>query len=371
MLSDVPAFSATLARAPENAAAIVYVDMPRVLQALGQMPGFSIPTPDGTDLLEPAELLGNSDFQISTLDGFLWFEPSGARMQFRAHYADPQPQLAALARTDDETLEHIPAASALTLTTRGFDVIMPDILAAYDAIPTLREPLDQARREIRDAIGFDLEADILPLFDGDASLFLFPTDRGFFSMVAFTPLGMGITIETSDRPKLEAIIARLEDLWNEEARTQANDMKALGLTVTAVEGFEVTSWNATSPLNSSMSILGHTWVSDDTLLIATGADLMAELLPVPYQSLTDSYTYQSAIEPFPQPNISLSHINVGSILSSLSPYLLTSTWGSPNNMFDFSRMLQSVRSVTESTTATENYLQDDIHIQLAPRRSEP
>ncbi|NJN60598.1 MAG: DUF3352 domain-containing protein [Coleofasciculaceae cyanobacterium RL_1_1] len=369
-LSDVPAFQAAIAREPETAAAIVYADMPRLLDALGTFPLFSIPQTDGTTLTA-AEIWDTLDIGISTVDGFLWFEPSGAWMQFRANYTDPQPKLAALARTDDETLQHIPAASAIALTTRGFDVILPEILAAYDQIPELQAPLNQARDEIRSVTGFDLDADIVPLFDGDLSFFVFPSDRSFFFLAnGFLPLGAGITIETSDRPKLEALIAQVETQWLDQIRAQTSDMKTIGVTSLEVEGLDVTSWNLPSVFYETLSLLGYTWVSDDTLLISTGADLMAELLPTPYQSLLDSYTYQSAIEPFPQPNISLFHLNVGSILALLNDYFPVSNWGSPSDTFDLPRFVQSFRSISESTTATENYAQDDVHIQLAPRRSE-
>jgi hypothetical protein len=116
--------------------------------------------------------------------------------------------------------------------------------------------------------------------------------------------------------------------------------------------------------------MGYTWVSDDTLLVTTGAGLMADLLPTPYQSLLDSYTYQSAIEPFPQPNISLFHMNIGSILSLLNAYIPASMLASSDETIDFARFVQAFRSISSSTTATENYAQDDIHIQLAPRRAE-
>lgn len=369
-LSDVLAFQAAIAREPETAAAIVYADMPRLLDALGTFPLFSIPQTDGT-ITTAAEIWDTLDLGISTVDGFLWFDPSGARMQFRANYTEPQPQLAALARTDDETLEHIPAASAIALTTRGFDVILPDILAAYDQIPELQAPLNQARDEIRNATGFDLDAEIVPLFDGDLSFFIFPSDRSFLiGAGGFIPLGAGITIETSDRPKLEALIAQIETQWLDQIRTQTSDMKTIGVSSIEVEGFDVTSWNLPSPFYEALSLMGYTWVSDDTLLITSGADLMAELLPIPYQSLGDSYTYRSAIEPFPQPNISLFHLNVGSILALLNDYFPVSNWGSPSDTFDLPRFVQSFRSISESTTATETYAQDDVHIQLAPRRLE-
>jgi hypothetical protein len=369
-LSDVLAFQAMIAREPENAAAIVYADMPRLLDALGTLPLFSIPQADGTTLTA-AEIWDTLDIGISTVDGFLWFDPSGARMQFRANYTEPQPQLAALARMDDETLQHIPAASAITLTTRGFDVILPEILAAYDQIPELQAPLNQARDEIRNATGFDLDAEIVPLFDGDLSFFVFPSDRSLFVRSGgFIPLGVGMTIETSDRPTMDALIAQVEAQWVEQIRAQASDTKTVGVSSIEVEGFDVTSWNIPSPFYEALSIMGYTWVSDDTLLITSGADLMAELLPTPYQSLEDSYTYRSAIKPFPQPNISLSHVNVGSILALLNDYFPVSNWGSPSDTFDLPRFVQGFRSISESTTATENYAQDDVHIQLAPRRLE-
>jgi hypothetical protein len=214
----------------------------------------------------------------------------------------------------------------------------------------------------------DFDTDIVPLLDGDLSLFIFPVDRGLTSSIAFAPLGLGMTIETSDRPKMEALLTQLENLWREIAPSPT--IKPSGLTLTEVEGFEVVSWNVPSLLNDVMSLMSHTWVSDDTLLITAGVDLMADLLPTPYQSLLDSYTYQSAIEPFPQPNISLFHVNVGSILSLLKAYIPVSVVSPSGDQWDVARIVRSFRSISESTTATEDYAQDDIHIQLAPRRSE-
>lgn len=367
-LSDVPAFQDAIAREPEAAAAIVYADIPRFFQALGSLPLFSMPMPDGTTL-NPAETWEAVDAKLSTLDGFLWFDPSGARMQFRSHYIEPQPQIAALVRADDETLQHIPAASAMTLTARGLDVILPEILAVYDATPSLQEPLNRGREAIRNAVGLDLDTDIVPLLDGDMSLFIFPVDPSVTSSLTFAPLGIGMTIETSDRPKLETLLTQLESFWSGQIQTQGHAMKTPELTAIEVEGFDVVSWNMPSPLNEAMSLVGHTWVADDTLLITSGADLMANLLPTPYQSLMDSYTYQSAIAPFPQPNIGLLHINVGSILSLLNDYIPISAISPSGDRVDIARIVRSFRSISESTTATEHYAQDDIHIQLAPRRS--
>jgi len=371
-LNQNPDFRRTLDREPaEPAAAIAYADMPNLIEALKDLPIFTTPTPDGTVPADLFDLWDDLALESSTAEAFLWFEPSGLRMQFRAYGDGPLSPLADLTREDDETLAHIPAASALALTTRGLDRILPELIAVYDRIPETATQLDRARTAIRDATGLDLDADIVPLFDGDLSFFVFPAnlpEPEFQPLIGFLPIGIAATVETGDRAKFETLLDRLDTLW---AQT-ASGPKTVPVETRTIEDFAVTSWSAPTFFGTPSSLAAHTWITDDTLLMTAGAQFVPGLVPEPYLSLMDDYSYRAGFEPFEPQSISRLHVNFGVILSVLNDFLNPMFWESlPSTpQIEPARAVRSLRSLSEATLATDEYVQDDLHLRLAPRRSD-
>ena len=372
-LAQNPDFRRMLDREPADpAAAIVYADMPRLVEAFRALPLLNMPAPDGTVPSDAFAMWDDISFTPSTLEAFLWFEASGARLQFRAYTDEPQPQLTALTRPDEETLAQIPASSALALTTRGLDIILPELLAAYDRIPQIATQLDIARDEIRANLGLYLDTEILPLFDGDLAFFVFPTTSNrndYHPLTGFSPIGIAMTVETSDRPTFERLLGGLDRLWSENT---GGDDEMVALELQDVEGFEVTSWNAQTFFGAPASFAAHTWVTDDTLLLVAGAPLISPLVPEPYLSLSDDFSFQAGFEPFDRPSVSRLHVNFGTVLTMANAFVGPAFWNTlpVTPEFDPARAIRSLRSLSESTQATDEYFQDELHLRLAPRQSD-
>ncbi|MBE9041668.1 DUF3352 domain-containing protein, partial [Oscillatoriales cyanobacterium LEGE 11467] len=86
----------------------------------------------------------------------------------------------------------------------------------------------------------------------------------------------------------------------------------------------------------------------------------------PYNTLDRSYTFQTAIEPFPVPNDGYFFLNMGSILSFANTFFFP--MGSQNSNADpiIRAAMGVVRSLSVSSFATAELEQADVFLVLSP-----
>lgn len=326
-------------------------DFPAVPQPTGAPPNF------WATLLEPLAQ------HYTTLEGWGWASETGFRSQGRAYYRTPQPDFATPDSTEAaQILTQVPGTSYVTANSRNLARQWWQVVQLAKQDPQRQLVFDEFRRVVRENLNLDLEQDIISLFDGEYATFLFPTTKGLIPF--YSPgfnLGIGAAFQTSDRPGMERILALVED------KIASVSNGAMEITSIQVEGLPMTSWEMPLGDGSTLSQLAYGWVNDDTLLITTGRDPMAQLVPQPYGNLADSYTFQTAIAPFPQPNSGYFFVNAGSLFSFINGFLPLELSQDPAAQ-PFRQLFGSLRSLSMSSFSTAEWEQSDFHLVLSPVR---
>lgn len=312
---------------------------------ISRVSGMALPAP-------PIPLLEESQIALMTrpynsVDTYLWVQPEGIRGQTNFYYTTPQPDRATLAVTDaNQILTRLPAITYLSANSRNFKRQWQTFIETAFASPTSQPFLNAIRSEFQKRSGVDLEQEVIGWMDGEYAFFMFPTTEGFFN--AIDPrfnLGVGLMLQTSDRPAAEAFLKKLDQAVRTGARGE------LAIVPRRVAGIPVVSWEG-KDRNRSVSILSHGWISNDTLVLTTGADTMKVLAPKPYLPLHLNPTFQTAIASFPLSNEGYFYVNMGASLSLI--YGLIQPYVPSTSPFvqEFQRVLGTVRSVSTSNSAT-------------------
>ncbi|MBK4728781.1 DUF3352 domain-containing protein [Oxynema sp. CENA135] len=297
------------------------------------------------------------------IDFAFWIDNNGLRARSTTAYRTPQPEnasppsLAALP-------SRLPASTYLALTSRGFDslwnAIVPQPSTDPEAMPNWGT---QFRAAVRQALNLDLDEDIIRWMDGEYGVFFFPSKRGLFPAVdPRLQFGIGLMVETSDRPAAESFFSTLESY----IRDVSQDAVAIHTRQIDTDG--VTHWQVTNEETGEVqSAFSYGWLDDNLLLVTTGIGPMEELNPKPYLSLEDSYTFQTATQPFPQPNDGYFYLNVGSTLAFVNNLFPQNQEGI-NPAFFITQILGNIRSLSLSTSGSESAKQTDFFLVISPRQ---
>ena len=301
-----------------------------------------------------------------TADSHVWLQPEGIHSQINFYYTTPQPALATrVVPNANQILSRLPATTYLASSSRNFKQQWQRARAAQtDATSQL--VFSSLRQSIRTATGLDLEKDILSWMDGEYALFFFPTTGGFLNYLdPKLKLGMGLMVQTSDRPAAEAVLKKLDQAAQKESK---GEMK---LVSRRLKGQAIVSWEGKEK-GKMISILAHTWVDNNTLVITTGAAPLAALAPKPYLPLDRNYTFQTATASFPVPNEGYLYINMGAVLSFVYSLVLPSTSKTDMQFVqEYQRIAGTIRSISSSNSATAEAQQMDSLWVLAPVKRSP
>jgi len=323
----------------------------------------AVPQPTGAPLNFWATLLEPLAQQYTTLEGWGWASETGFRSQGRAYYRTPQPDFATPDSTEAaQILTQIPGTSYVTANSHNLAQQWWRVVQLAKQDPQRQLVFDEFRRVVRENLNLDLEQDIISLFDGEYATFLFPTTKGLIPF--YSPgfnLGIGAAFQTSDRPGMERVL----DLVEDKIASVSNGM--VEISSIDVAGQPMTSWEMPLGDGTTLSQLAYGWVNDDTLLITTGREPMAQLVPQPYSNLADSYTFQTAIAPFPQTNSGYFFVNAGSLFSFINGFLPPELSQDPAAQ-PFRQLFGSLRSLSMASFSTAEWEQSDFHLVLSPVR---
>ncbi|KPQ36884.1 MAG: Protein of unknown function (DUF3352) [Phormidium sp. OSCR] len=330
-------------------------------------PGFP-PLPSGSGLSEVADLYGQTYLSFNAL---IWADEAGGRFQFRSDYRDPQPEIAARYQNPNRLLSRLPGGTYVATNGINLGQSLLTLVSTVEKIPEIASLLDGVRREIRQALGLELQ-DLLQWMDGEFALFLYPPIGGNQNaLFPFLPFDIGLYLETGDRPAAEQVLSALDN-WILNISEGVVEISTESL-----ENQPFTSWNLPMGLeDETFSQVAHGWITEDTLLLTTGMASVTRLYPQPRVPLLDSYNFQTAIAPFPDNRTSLAYYNLGAIVAATS-----NLWRSPTAEFDgmtpvegegqstdpFFEFLQSLRSLSLSVSIDEEREQLDIRLVLSPK----
>jgi hypothetical protein len=309
-------------------------------KALAALPEVFQPLEFGGDLKKLEESYGN-------MSGFLSPTPQGLEADATLAF-NPKltPELLALLKSNDtknDILKRIPAVTYGLVNSNNLAFPMAKLLAAVDQDKRSKTFLDGARKFAQGFLGLD-DRDILPWMDREYAMFAFPTEQGFFAKQLQTDMGIGILIQTSDRPKAEAGLKKI----------QASLVKALG------KGIKVAPRTVNNTTFTSIntpddkSLFAYSWVSADTVLLVTGAETSDRIVPTPWKPLADSPAFREAIAPLPKDNVGYFYLD-GSATSALIFNSILPKWFGPaegenTTMNDYRARAGSVRHIVGTTT---------------------
>ncbi|MEM9164208.1 MAG: DUF3352 domain-containing protein [Cyanobacteria bacterium P01_F01_bin.4] len=343
---------------PEAAGAIatLYGDMGELSKfelgdALSNIPApLPLPQPNLRDQATAARFLKGV-----TVETLIYPQAKGLRLEARLNRNDFLPGFPATpADTDDGTiLSLVPAPTYFLGSGQDIAGLWRDVATALSLNEFTYNIIESARSLVAFTLGLDLDTDILGWMDGEYTLFFFPSRSGllnsFFPGLNVEP---ALMLETSDRTAAEKALTAFDDFVGPDVATPVT-----------VNQQPAVSWNFDDGSGAS-SVLSHSWVADDTLVLTTGTGAMGNLLnPPAFEPLTEHSTFINATESLPQPNDGYFYANAGSTLSLIYG-LLPFEPGDPFAQ-TITSFLGSFHSLSMTSSSTSEYVQFDVLLGLA------
>ena len=362
----------------ENALFHVYANVSETskFDLSSEFPGFGqFPIPPGlpslpnlpVDRLFSAEarLLASQMTQGMTIEGIIYSQPEGLRLQGRVYGNEI---LRPVATPDlpyaDSAIQFIPAPAYSLASGRDFAGFWQRVASFLSLDETAKGFLEQARSLAFTFTGLDLDTELIGWMDREIAFFSFPSNQGLINTV-FPGAGieLGLAIQTSDRATAEATLDALDTL--------AQDFLATDIAIdTLVNDSPAVNWRIPAEGNDpEFSFLGQSWVSEDTVMFTSGIGAMNRLLnATAFEPLDEHPTFLNATRSLADPNNGYSYVNAGSSLSLI--YGFVEDWFEldPNDPFFVTAKsyLGTFRSFSGTTSSTEDYWQLDSLVVLAP-----
>ncbi len=324
------------------------------------LPDLPIDVPFPADLW-PTELPDLAAAQVAGhVEALVYPQARGLRVQARGYYSDAL--LAAVSETTQpapaDVLNHIPDDSYGMLSGHNLADFWQAVVTTLNANETTQPYLEQASGFFTALTGLDLNEDVFGWMDRGFAVFLYPTSKT--PLTDITPelrIGLGLALQTSDRPTAEATFATLDDL-----------MTNFDITVesTAIDGQAATSWgDALLTPSQPASFLGRTWVEDDTLLLTTSIEALSDLAQLePAQAMPNGFRFSQSTQDFPAANQGYLFINtapIRALVTSIFPPYPDAT-----ESLDFRRLMATVQALSGTVSFQDDYAQVDGLLMLAP-----
>ncbi len=366
-LATYPPFQRTLAH-PQYKSALftLYGDLPTAVQLVDRL---NLEAFSGSPLRPLPKLTPQQtermlrDYQ--TVDGFVWVVPNGVRSQTNTYYTTPKPEWASQPMAEPtQILQRLPAATFLSANSRNFKQQWETFLDVSKEDANFQPILEQYRRGFRQNLGLDFDTDLVPWLDGDYVFFLFPARGSLFS--ALTPgfdLGIGLIVQTSDRPAAEKALQKLDTHMRANAAT-------LRIVTRQFKGNSFISWE-TLEQGKQLSGIAYGWLDDNTLLITSGTGTLPQLAPKPYLPLALTYTFRTATQTLPWPNEGYLYVNMGSSLSFIYSLVMPTVPREYQGIVqEVQRVLGTIRSISTTNSATVDAQRFDAFWVLSPQKDQ-
>jgi|GEM_PF-800339 len=304
------------------------------------------------------------------VDGFMWIQPEGLQVQASLHLKQPLPStMAGLFRSPNALTQRMPAVTYGMSDGSDLATFWKVAIAAIEVVPKFKKDLNSFRSFSQKSFGLD-DRDIFPWMDQEYAAFAFPTRGGIFpKLESKLELGLGGIIQTSQRPVATSALKKIETalikLSGGQMKVQSRSVNGQSLTSWEMPGFKGKNDKST------VSIAAYQWASPDTLMLFSGAESSANLLPKPWRSLDQSANFKAAIAPLPTDNIGYSYMNPPAILALANRFGFSSWFKTPGTLGDpelnTSDIINSVFSVAGTAAIQGTQISSDGFAKLATR----
>jgi len=283
----------------------------------------------------------------------------GLRLQARGYFSDAF--LTAVAATTQpaptDVLDHVPGDSFGMVSGHNIADFWQEVAIALAANEDTRPFLEQTRGFVTALTGLDLDEDVFGWMDQGFTVFLYPTRKTpLTSLAPELTIGLGIALQTSDRPTAEATFATLDDLV-------ANF--DIAVESTAIDGHPATGWGDRRLATDQLTTFwGRTWVADDTLLLTTSLEALADLTQLePAQAIPNAFRFSVSTRDFPTANQGYLFVNTAPIRALVASFFPPSS--APNDPVDF-RQFTALQALSGTVSFQDDYVQVDGLVMLAP-----
>jgi Protein of unknown function (DUF3352) len=206
-----------------------------------------------------------------------------------------------------KVVAQFPAATFALMSGANINHSWQQISAQAKDDPEVKKFVDMMRGGTQ-MVGFDLDQDIFGWMDGEFALGMMPVAKGPLAQAGF---GGAMVFDTSDRKTAEATLAKLDTL----VKTQG------GLLVGKrdVNGKKITEWQTPQG-----ALVGHGWLDDDTLFIAMGDPLVADLTGKSGPSLDAADGFKAATGSLPKTNLGYFYLDMEKTMALIGKARLVS-----------------------------------------------
>lgn len=348
-LATYPPFQRTLAHPQYQSSLLtLYSDLPAAVQLVNRLDRKTLP--GSPRLFSPKLNLQQTERLLrdyQAVDSFVWAVPNGVRSQTNTYYTTPKPEWVSQPVAEPtQILQRLPGATFLSANSRNFKQQWETFLDLSKEDAEFQPILEQYRFGFRQNLGLDFDADLVPWLDGEYVFFLFPAKGSLFSILApGFDLGVGLIVQTSDRPAAENALQKLDRRMRANAGT-------LRIITRQFKGNSFTSWE-TLERGKPVSGIAYGWLDDNTLLITSGIGTLPQLAPKPYLPLAPTYTFQTATQTLPRPNEGYFYVNMGSSLSFIYSLVMPTVPKEYQGIVqEVQRVLGTIRSISTTNSAT-------------------
>ncbi len=299
-----------------------------------------------------------------TAEGYVWTEPTGLRAQFAVNLKQSIPEsLLTPLTTRSQILERLPEVNYTVANSQNLALYWRTLTIGLESQPTWKKYLDQARQSMQSAFGVD-DRDLLPWMNGEYVVFSYPTTKGFIPATSpHMDIALGMMVQTSDRAAAETALKKFT------AFVTPRLGKPL-VQQSTIAGQPFTNYGGVNK-GRSLNFFSHGWTDQNTLLMLFGGGSISEFNPKPRRNLTQSANFKSAIEPFPDANLGYFYVNQGAFMAFVNNGLLPAFGGRSLQGNPFVTSVQdslgSIRSISGASTITNEQVQFDGFLSLAPR----
>ena len=183
-------------------------------------------------------------------------------------------------------------------------------------------------------IGLDLDKEIFSWMNGEFAIGMMPLSQGILGQLGF---GGAMVFSTSDRKTADATLSKLDTI----AKSQS-----LAIVERNVNGKKVTEWKTPQG-----ALLGHGWLDNNTVFIATGNQLVTTLSSQTNPSLETSDSFKAVTASLPKQNIGYFYVDVEKTMTLINRVTSVSQKSAMNP--EATAILNSIKGFGGTTTPTD------------------
>ena len=245
---------------------------------------------------ETLEQLGKIDSIVAGLS----IEAEGLRLKATSEL-DPSLRPTDYKNSQGDAVNRFPANTVAFFNGQGISQSWDKMLEQSEAVPESAMVFDLMRNASQQ-IDVDLDKDVFSWMTGEFAFGIVPVQEGLVGQ-----LGMGavFVMDSGDRPTTEALFTKLDKL---AAGNQLKvDEKNIGKQ-------SVTAWGAPIP-GSEETVIGRGWLDEDSIFLATGDSLVANMSEPPAENLPSNPVFQSIMAELPKNGMGYGFVNVEQVLA--------------------------------------------------------